>query len=203
MKESASNNEPELFDIAPGDKKESSNVGALVQAAEEKNNSQSFGWIGFAVAGLGLCALPIVLLAIGLPFQYLLLLFAVPCFLIAKGFHSMQTFKRRAILGIRSNVPIKMTITSMTRQRLWFNSVDDKSSFRIDLEPLDSDKSKFSGIKVDADNEQASLFWQSMFDGIAKGDKEVVQVYVDENGVPVAVIAGEALAWRAGWWGDS
>jgi hypothetical protein len=202
MEESASNspNKSKPLDRLPGDGKGTSvdleSFGKLIEHASQKNDSD-FGWIGFLVAGLVICAVSIAWQA---DLAKAFLVIGLPCFLLAIGFFSMKSFKRHALQTMRSKTPIKMKITSINKQRLWFNSVNDKSSYQIDLAPIDTNQD-FKELKVDAADAQSALGWQGLFDGAKDG--VVAQVFVDDKGTPVAVCFGEALAFRAGWWGDS
>jgi hypothetical protein len=148
-----------------------------------------------------------VLLEIAL---FLLIALPVPILLVV-GFNSLNRFKQHAKSVMDSTQPVKMSLTKIQEQSLWFNS-KHSPGYRINLTPTDSGHAAIEGLKIDPSDEPAHDKWAAICkklteesgDGAAAAEKqEVADVYFDSQTQPVAVSVDGAVAWKAGWLGDS
>jgi hypothetical protein len=141
---------------------------------------------------------------------FLLIALPVPVLLVL-GFNSLNRFKQHAKSVMDSTQPVKMSLTKVQEQSLWFNS-KHSPGYRINLAPMDSGHTAIDGLKIDPSDEPAHEKWQALCtklsdessDGAAAADgQEAVDVYFDSQNQPVAVSLAGAVAWKAGWFGDS
>lgn len=143
---------------------------------------------------------------------FLLIALPVPVLLLV-GFKSLNRFKQHAKSVMDSTQPVKMSITKVEEQSLWFNS-KHSPGYRIRLTPTDSGHTAIEGLKIDPSDEPAHQKWRAICDKWEAADEgqtaptvevepQPADVYFDSQNQPVAVSVDGAVAWKAGWFGDA
>lgn len=159
-----------------------------------------------AVFAFVLCLLPLMpLLAKGELLWLLILPIGVASF-VGRGLQSVLDIKHRAAAVMQSEAPVKMFVTDISKQFLFWNSVSSPG-YKLDLAPLNSVAATIQKLKVDPASKagvEKMAALQAQFDQAKETSAATptaeVDVYFDEKQLPVALVISGELVWAVYWW---
>lgn len=150
--------------------------------------------------------MPMATLLLNIQFLWLLIFPVAAALYVGRGLSSVLSVKQRAVAILKSTSPIKMSVTDISKQFLFWNSVSSPG-YKLDLAPLNSSAQTVQKLKVDPASKLAvehmavllSKFEQAKETRAAAPTTEV-DVYFDEKQLPVALVLNGELVWAVYWW---
>ena len=159
-----------------------------------------------AIFAFFVCLLPLAPLLLKIEFVWLLIFPIAAALYVGRGLKSVLLAKQRAVSILKSASPIKMSVTSISKKFLFWNS-ESSPGYKLDLAPLNSAAATIQNLNVDPASKvgvekMAALqaqFEQAKETGAAAPATEV-DVYFDEKQLPVALVLNGELVWAVYWW---
>lgn len=150
--------------------------------------------------------MPIATLLLNIQFLWLLIFPVAAALYVGRGLSSVLLVKQRAVAILKSSSPTKMSVTGISKQFLFWNSVSSPG-YKLDLAPLNSGAANIQNLKVDPASKLAvehlavllSKFEQAK-ETRATAPTTEVDVYFDEKQLPVALVLNGELVWAVYWW---
>ncbi|MBP9094499.1 hypothetical protein KBI23_26000 [bacterium] len=159
-----------------------------------------------AVFAFVLCLLPLVPLLAKIEFLWMLVFPIAAALFVRRGLQSVLLVKQRAVAVMQSQFPVKMSLTAVDKQFLFWNS-ESSPGYKLDLSPIDSGGPSIQKLKVDPASKAAvekmavllTQFEQAK-EANAAAPAIDAEVYFDEKQIPVAAVVNGELVWAANWW---